>query len=253
MNLSTEREIQVRLDNIDRLHKLILHKENDFFNSLHHKLFINDIDNDINIIISLNSNLSREIHNFYKCLDNRYIDQDIEIFYEDFERENSDLIIISEINNIHKINDYILQLNLLFENQTNKSNPNDNNNDEFYINHNMISNYLNNKNSNQIYSLRKQLNNYENNYNDLSDTYSDSIVESSSESEENIIELPILPYNEVFDQCVICFDNFVLTDVIISTFCGHIYHQKCIEKWLRRNTLCPLCKKDQLDCFEYNI
>ena len=30
---------------------------------------------------------------------------------------------------------------------------------------------------------------------------------------------------------------------IIKTPCGHIFHEKCLDKWLRTKTQCPYCRE----------
>ena len=41
---------------------------------------------------------------------------------------------------------------------------------------------------------------------------------------------------------VICMDNFIEGDYTISLPCIHIFHAKCIKKWLMRKKFCPICK-----------
>ena len=50
--------------------------------------------------------------------------------------------------------------------------------------------------------------------------------------------------NEEFndDVCVICLDKFITNEEIFNTKCKHNFHVKCLEIWLSKNLLCPLCK-----------
>jgi len=43
-------------------------------------------------------------------------------------------------------------------------------------------------------------------------------------------------------QCVICVEDLVEGESVRTLPCGHIYHQDCIDLWLRRSRLCCLCK-----------
>jgi hypothetical protein len=44
------------------------------------------------------------------------------------------------------------------------------------------------------------------------------------------------------DVCSICLDGVVMHDLIIELPCCHTFHHKCLDSWLRKRTLCPLCK-----------
>ena len=43
--------------------------------------------------------------------------------------------------------------------------------------------------------------------------------------------------------CSICLENnnLLLNNTIITN-CSHIYHKKCMHKYLKYNNICPLCK-----------
>ncbi|XP_021765168.1 E3 ubiquitin ligase BIG BROTHER-like [Chenopodium quinoa] len=45
-------------------------------------------------------------------------------------------------------------------------------------------------------------------------------------------------------DCVICFTTYKNRDSIISLPCLHQYHKDCIEPWLVKKRICPLCKKE---------
>lgn len=56
------------------------------------------------------------------------------------------------------------------------------------------------------------------------------------------------------DKCVICIDNFNDKDKICILKCKHIYHQECIENWLKRKShLCPCCRNAAGDYFFINM
>ena len=53
-------------------------------------------------------------------------------------------------------------------------------------------------------------------------------------------------------KCPICVENFKLESKIILTTCNHIFHYKCLKKFVLENKiiLCPLCKFDFMSLFE---
>ena len=46
------------------------------------------------------------------------------------------------------------------------------------------------------------------------------------------------------NNCAICLEDYKLGDKISYLPCFHFYHYKCIKKWLKCSTKCPLCKKE---------
>ena len=44
--------------------------------------------------------------------------------------------------------------------------------------------------------------------------------------------------------CPICLENYEIGDKIVYLPCFHLYHSKCIKKWLKFSKTCPLCKKE---------
>lgn len=52
------------------------------------------------------------------------------------------------------------------------------------------------------------------------------------------------------EKCVICFENFKENEQVKMTSCFHIFHFKCIKKWVEnREELteapnCPICRKN---------
>ena len=45
-------------------------------------------------------------------------------------------------------------------------------------------------------------------------------------------------------KCSICLDDFNKGKHISYLPCCHVYHSKCIKKWLKVSNLCPLCKEE---------
>jgi len=55
---------------------------------------------------------------------------------------------------------------------------------------------------------------------------------------------PILDKNE----CLICMEKFAYKKYKrILKCCNNIYHKKCIDKWLKKNSTCPTCRYDFLN------
>ena len=44
------------------------------------------------------------------------------------------------------------------------------------------------------------------------------------------------------NQCMVCLTEYEEGDVLRTLPCFHSYHQPCIDEWLNRSKLCPLCK-----------
>ena len=40
--------------------------------------------------------------------------------------------------------------------------------------------------------------------------------------------------------CVICLDN--MTDKVGKILCGHVFHYRCIDRWIRSSASCPVCR-----------
>lgn len=43
-------------------------------------------------------------------------------------------------------------------------------------------------------------------------------------------------------KCLICLEEFGDGDDVKTLPCLHIYHQKCVERWLHEDNSCPVCK-----------
>jgi hypothetical protein len=44
--------------------------------------------------------------------------------------------------------------------------------------------------------------------------------------------------------CCICLARYVNNDELRELPCTHFFHKECIDKWLKINALCPLCKAE---------
>jgi len=68
--------------------------------------------------------------------------------------------------------------------------------------------------------------------------------------EELIANLPQEQYRyeqllpEGHASCAVCLCDFEGGEVLRRLPCGHRFHSSCVDKWLRRNKVCPLCIHD---------
>jgi len=46
------------------------------------------------------------------------------------------------------------------------------------------------------------------------------------------------------DACAICLSDFEQAQVVRHLPCTHFFHTKCVDRWLRRHRICPLCLHD---------
>lgn len=44
--------------------------------------------------------------------------------------------------------------------------------------------------------------------------------------------------------CCICLAKYENNDELRELPCSHLFHKDCVDKWLKINSLCPLCKSD---------
>jgi len=54
-------------------------------------------------------------------------------------------------------------------------------------------------------------------------------------------------------DCPVCLDQVLVGAEVRTLPCGHVYHRKCIDKWLIRKRKCPLCKYDILQHFKCEL
>ena len=47
--------------------------------------------------------------------------------------------------------------------------------------------------------------------------------------------------NECYN-CTICMEDFIDNkSIVVTTKCGHTFHQKCLQNWIYKNIICPKC------------
>ncbi|XP_053734942.1 RING finger protein 44 isoform X1 [Synchiropus splendidus] len=47
--------------------------------------------------------------------------------------------------------------------------------------------------------------------------------------------------------CVVCFSDFECRQLLRVLPCNHEFHAKCVDKWLKTNRTCPICRADASD------
>lgn len=51
--------------------------------------------------------------------------------------------------------------------------------------------------------------------------------------------------NMAVEECVICMENFKINQFLRKLDCDHIFHKRCVDKWLiQGNQCCPICRKE---------
>ena len=57
-------------------------------------------------------------------------------------------------------------------------------------------------------------------------------------------------HKHVYEECSICQEELRVDDInVITTVCGHRFHNDCIVKWTKNRTNCPMCRTG---VYEYN-
>ncbi len=58
--------------------------------------------------------------------------------------------------------------------------------------------------------------------------------------------------DELEHQCAICMESYEIgTDVTVGHSCIHMYHTRCILKWMWVSDFCPVCRKYLFDVKEF--
>ena len=71
-------------------------------------------------------------------------------------------------------------------------------------------------------------------------------LDKTASGEPSTVEQPASQNEEARNVCPICLENFKEKERIRTLPCFHIYHVRCIDRWLKSNSKCPICKNSVL-------
>ena len=56
------------------------------------------------------------------------------------------------------------------------------------------------------------------------------------------------------ESCIICLEEFNSEDIIKKLFCGHIFHENCLNAWIIKSVICPICKYNmKIELINYKL
>ena len=58
---------------------------------------------------------------------------------------------------------------------------------------------------------------------------------------------------DMAEDCSVCLETMLTGAEVRSLPCAHVFHRKCVDKWLVRKRKCPLCKLDILQHFRNQL
>lgn len=72
---------------------------------------------------------------------------------------------------------------------------------------------------------------------------------SGGTTEEERARIPVRAYARKASEsenanCAVCLSSFADGERVKTLPCEHAYHPECVDRWLERSTLCPVCKRD---------
>ncbi|KAI4895537.1 hypothetical protein NFI96_022530 [Prochilodus magdalenae] len=77
-------------------------------------------------------------------------------------------------------------------------------------------------------------------------------VAKNTLSKGDIERLPTKAYDPAHSagktECQICFCDYTVGEKLRMLPCLHDYHVKCIDRWLKENSTCPICRADVSEC-----
>jgi hypothetical protein len=58
-------------------------------------------------------------------------------------------------------------------------------------------------------------------------------------------EYIVIDKNFENNECIICLEDMLVDDKVKILDCGHMYHYKCIDDWIKKKKElnCPICSK----------
>jgi hypothetical protein len=70
-------------------------------------------------------------------------------------------------------------------------------------------------------------------------------IKECSDGSVNKEEGNVETHKETHEKdCYICYEAYKAGEYQRPLPCGHVFHKKCIDKWLKTTITCPLCRND---------
>ena len=68
-------------------------------------------------------------------------------------------------------------------------------------------------------------------------------------TKKQIKKIPKVIYNRYKfsnddNKCVVCQYEFKNGEEVTKLSCGHLFHSECVDTWLSKNKVCPMCHKE---------
>ncbi|XP_056595905.1 uncharacterized protein si:ch211-59o9.10 [Triplophysa dalaica] len=83
-----------------------------------------------------------------------------------------------------------------------------------------------------------------------------AVLTKNTLSKAEIERLPVKTYDPSHSagktDCQICFSEYKKNERLRMLPCLHDYHVKCIDRWLKENATCPICRADVSTCGEFS-
>ncbi|EJW05172.1 hypothetical protein EDEG_00738 [Edhazardia aedis USNM 41457] len=77
------------------------------------------------------------------------------------------------------------------------------------------------------------------NFTNNNDSNSESFINSANKKDQKKCTCDKIP-----NECSVCLEKFLPKDKIRIFKCNHIFHSRCVDKWLTDFTAqCPICRK----------
>lgn len=86
-----------------------------------------------------------------------------------------------------------------------------------------------------------------------STTDEESVAMEQGLDQETLSNYPKLPYSQaklhkpadsLLSSCSICLGDYKDTDMLrLLPDCGHFFHLRCVDSWLRLHPTCPICRR----------
>ena len=77
---------------------------------------------------------------------------------------------------------------------------------------------------------------------DSMETYEPKYIPATKSSIKALEKIMFQPSSNSIQECSICLEEFQTGFEVTRMPCSHVYHEKCIAKWLQTSHFCPLCR-----------